>query len=273
MAGAGERVRPPPERGPLGRALLPPEREPLVRRTRRLLAASIDAHIRRPLIGVAAVAGAVAFFLLDTITGPRRPGARELAGMFAPPPLDAFSDLKLVDGRHSRWVLALAFPMRVVLVAAVLSLVLGSRPTARRVAKLALVYLASTAAFAIPFGMAVLFLSGFRSGGPSTLLLIAVHPIVHAALAVLFAPLAARAISGERLRPSLLDPPIWIFAAISTWLWLLVPGRIEAVALSPEGGAIAYAVALTVVLAQSLLLGAMALGSTGSTRRATASEG
>lgn len=217
-------------------------------------------HLRKPVIWITVIAGSVILFLLDLATGPLDPGPHNLGQMFAPAPLDVFGDINFTDLGDIPWMLLIVVALRIAFVAAVIGAMVSVRPSGRGISRLAGVYGVSWLAFGVLFGMAALYVGQLARAAESLgsawavwgILLL--QPLVLMLFVVVISPLSVRALTSQSMRPRLRDGSIWVFAALSVWLWAFVTPRLEALG-SAYGG---YALAFAILAAQSVILGAIA---------------
>jgi hypothetical protein len=235
------------------------------RRTRfPSLQASWSAHIDRPAIPALSVLGScLLFYVIGSVAGDNaRPEI--LARLFALPPLDSYGDLSLVGDRS--WLLIGTLAARAAIVTTVVVLVAGNSLHLRNVGKVALINIGATLSIFIFIALGWIYvaqksnavLSGDASPMLPALLLLQIFGYV--AVCAVFAPMICKAAAAGKVRVSLLDPAIWLLSAASVWIWFFAAKRIEAIAAS--GPAVAFALALFLILIQSLLVGTMAIRTT-----------
>lgn len=236
--------------------------EPNPQRVGAALRASFRMHLDRPLAVAVAVGAAISIFLVDHLT-PGTLGAGQLGRLFAPPPLDSFADLQAAKG--ALLLAPFLIVARSAVLTGVLSILFQARPAFSRFVKVVAIEVAGAASLAL-IGLTGLFYLSAKSAAASVpgagaiaLFLIVLTPALHAAAVALFSPMACRAALGQTVRPCLADAPIWLFAVVSTWLWMFGSRRVEALASAEGGSAIGFALALCMVVAQSVVLAAIAL--------------
>lgn len=241
---------------------MPPERERLVRRTLRLFGTSWRAHLDHPLVVAIVIGGCVLLHTLDELTGRRDPGAGDLSRLFAPPPLDLYSGVRVADG--SPWMLAAMIPARAAFLLAVLTMILGVRPNAVAFLKVTGLKLAELLSFAVVVVTGNLYFAEkaaaiedpSRSLAP--LFLIMAQPVLFVVFTAILAPLVCQSAGRVRMRLVVSNRALWIFAAVSVWMWLFGKGRIDAIAAVPGGEVLGYGLAFGVLILQSVILGAIA---------------
>ncbi|MDQ4148876.1 MAG: hypothetical protein M3164_02615 [Actinomycetota bacterium] len=219
--------------------------------------------MRRRLLIPLLVSGAGTIFGLGALAMNGRPSPDVLARTFAIPPMDTFGDLELTDGPFSPWAAAI-FVARVALVTAALALVLGVRPNRRTFAKVGGVYLLSLLSMAVPV-LAGLGYVNFRQdvvgeGSAVSALLLLAFPLVLVVLATMLAPLAGRVVADQSIALHLRRPLVWGLCALSTLIWLFAVSALK----QPPGEALSagrYVLAFVVIVAQSVIYGAVALAS------------
>ncbi|MBW3590134.1 MAG: hypothetical protein KY429_12045 [Actinobacteria bacterium] len=224
---------------------------------------SLRAHVDRPILLVFVFGLTIAVFILDHLTGSVAPGPRDLAKSFAIPPLDVYSDLRLLRDTGARWAILVALPIRVALMAAYFVVLLQIGPLRNRLIGFAAVYFAGLISFAIPFAMSALYVrqyisttsSGQMTGWPMLLLLL-LGPIVHAVLALIFVQVAVLVLTGQKIRVRFSDGRLWVIALASSWIWFSVAGK--AGDLFKEFPVLSFSIAFAALVAQAVLLGAAA---------------
>ncbi|MGI8426744.1 MAG: hypothetical protein ACR2FO_05950 [Actinomycetota bacterium] len=238
-----------------------------------LLKRSFWIQLKRPQIVALVMAGALVQFLIES-AGSRAPRASELAGMFAPPPVDAFTWLRLFQG--SIWPIQ-AIPvliLRVLIVWLFLSMILARKPSARGLTRAVVVYIAALGAFGVfviagitagPF--LVKALAGVFAGSPkgdfyATGRVLGFGIIYYGVFVPLFiwatvaiSPALAKVVAGKPPKLQLKSLSIWLLVTVSTVVYLTVSIRGQDDRLTPS----AVLGAFLVLLAQSLLFGAIAL--------------
>lgn len=224
-------------------------------------------HLQRPLLLLLVLTGGATLFGLGSLANGRRLGPRVLAGAMALPPMDIFGDLELTDGPRSAWAVAI-FVLRVALVTAALSLVLGVPPRAKTFLKMAGIYLVSGVSISIVVlgGLGYLRL---RTGpqtaltGWGSLALLMLYPVMLILLSATLAQLAARAVANKNMRPVLGKGSIWGIALVSTLIWVFVVPVLESGLKQPAGEAssVGFVLAFVILVTQSVLYGAIAIAS------------
>lgn len=257
--------------GHLSRARVAPStselsRSSLFRDLRELLRLSLRLHLRRPLVPMLAVVTAIVVFAL-ALFGGAHPQPGDLARGFALAPNDVEADWQL-SVRSSAWVAAAVIPVRIAVVTLIVALVVGRRVTGRSLVRVGARYLlAGLSLFAVfPLALAHvrLVLSPSQAAGAvATLALLAVLA-GFAGLSAVWTTAICRAAAGRPTRPLLPPAPVWILAAISTWISVYWPYRLGEIAALPDGAPVGYALGFAAVLAQSVILGGVALATTGS---------
>lgn len=197
----------------------------------------------------------IAFVIVEYIAL-GQPGPRTLARMWAPAPLDVFTDLGLAQFGLIRIVPFIV--MRVAAVIILLSWLLELRPARRAIIYGVAIYAICLGAFLLPLGLSLMYFSARSQGsGGIVLLAVGVAPLLHLALVGILAPAAVRAIRGEGLHFTIETLPLWLLAALSTWAWMFLPSKVAD--LNEISGAMAFALAFVAILLQSVTYGAIAL--------------
>lgn len=255
-------------------AELAPGRASSARRegTVAMLRRAFRLNLQRLSIPALGIGGALLFFAIDAMT-PGPPGPRELARLFAPVPLDAYSTLSAGGG----WLIAVVLILlRSLIVSAFVCRVLGRKLPIAGVINAAAVYLAGAASIILFFFLGQSYLqqkaslSAASGNGLVALIILAAVPLLHMTLAVVLAPMASRAAVGDPLRLRLGDRRIWILAAVATWIWMFGSRRVGAVYSEGEA-AIAFALAFVALFAQCVVLTAIVLRSVAEEETAAAS--
>ena len=239
----------------------------LSHRTFGPLAQSLAMIMKRPVIVLAVIAGGILLFAIGRVTGQQQEGAAELAKAFAPAPLDVYADLGIADSSILGWRMPALFVFRVLLVSLVLSLFLQTELNARRIGKVAGLYVICFISTLIPLGISLAFLNSVGDAdsaieGLTVFATLLATPIVLSILVVTLSPLMALAIDGSRVRPMFRDPSIWLSSVVATWLYLLTSQRIEEAQQLAPASPLPYLSALIVLLMETILVGAIALSAT-----------
>lgn len=206
---------------------------------------------------------AIAIYLLDHLTGVESPDARDLAKSFAFPPLDTYSDLRLLGDHSARWILPIAVALRIAAVWLFLTVFLAVPLTISRFARLAGVYLLAIVSFSIQFGLSAMYVNVFErlvtsgESSPLPLILLFISPVVHGLLALLMIQLAVKALIPDEAEITFKDPVLWLLAGLSTWIWFMLASRANA--LFETFPTVAFGLGFVAVVAQSTLFCAAAL--------------
>jgi hypothetical protein len=225
------------------------------------LKSSWRVHVERPAIPAVSVLGScLLFYVIGSLAGGSgRP--ETLARLFALAPLDSYGDLSVIADRT--WLLPMTIVARAALVTAVVAMVSSVAFRLKNVAKVAVSNLAATASIFIFVATGWLYLTkkseAVLEGEATPILpaLLLLQVLGYVAVCVFFSPLICRAALGQRIRPSMLDPGVWLLCAASAWIWFFAAKRLEQMAVSAP--TIAFAMALVLLLGQSVLLGAVAI--------------
>lgn len=220
-------------------------------------------QLESPVLFIIPVTLAITIFLLDHLTGVESPDARDLAKSFAFPPLDTYSDLRLLGDQSARWILPIAVALRIAAVSLFLTIFLQVPLTVLRFMRLAGVYLLAIVSFSIQFGLSALYVQVFErlvtsgESSPLPLILLFISPVIHGLFAVLMVQLAVKAVLGMEAQVTFRDPVLWLLAGLSTWIWFMLASRANA--LFETFPTVAFGIGFAAVVAQSTLFAAAAL--------------
>jgi len=238
-----------------------------------LLKRSFWIQVKRPQIVFLVMVGALVQFLIES-AGNATPRASDLAGMFAPPPVDSFTWLRLFQGSMSPIQAIPILILRMLIVWLFLSMVLASKPSARSLTRAAGAYISALGAFggfviagitAGPF--LVKALAGVFAGSPEgdpyrTGQVLGFGIIYYGVFVPLFiwatvtiSPLFAKAAGSQAPKPELKSRSIWLLVTFSTIAYLMVSIRGQNNPPTPA----AFLGAFLFLLGQSLIFGAVAL--------------
>ena len=220
-------------------------------------------QLERPVLFIIPVILAITIFLLDHLTGVESPDARDLAKSFAFPPLDTYSDLRLLGDQSARWILPSAVALRIGAVSLFLTILLSVPLTVLRFIRLAGVYLLGIVSFSIQFGLSALYVKVFErlvtsgESSPLPLILLFISPVIHGLFALLMVQLAVKAVLGAEAQITFKDPVLWLLAGLSTWIWFMLASRANA--LFQVFPTVAFGLGFAAVVVQSTLVCAAAL--------------
>lgn len=210
------------------------------------LRASWRRHVELLWLPAFVLAGSVAQFLTAHYLGGADLTPQNLARLFAPPPLDTFSDLRIAG--QSRQLIPLLVATRTVLVTVFVALLTGRRFRLVNLMKVAGLNVLSLATLGLSILLGLAYLA--HQSSPGQLALLISQPLLMILTTRVLAPMICRAAAGLSVRPLLADGRMWLYAFVSVWLWMFTWEK-----------ASIYALSFVIVIAQSVLLGAIALRS------------
>lgn len=211
------------------------------------LRASWRRHVETPSLPLLVIAACVVQLLIGHYLGGAELSPGNLSRLFAPAPLDTFSDLRIAG--QNRILIPLLLVTRAALATAFVVLVAGHRFRFIRLIKVAALNLVSVATLALAITLGIAYVALQSTSGGIALLL--AQPILLLLLTRVLSPVVCRVAAGLPARPLLADARLWFYAAVSVWLWMFTWEK-----------ATVYPLSFMMVIVQSVLLGAIALRST-----------
>lgn len=217
--------------------------------------ASWSLHLQRPWIPALAIFGSLIQLLLASYFGGAVLDPGSLARSFAAPPLDVYSVLRIAG--ESRLIVPALFVLRIGVVTGLVTAIVGRRLRFLNLLKVGALGLGSLLTAGLPIVLGLAYLT-YKTRAVEAGQLTLVQPILLLGQAILLlllvrflSPMVCRAATGMSVRPVLTDGRLWIYSAVSGWLWMFTWQR-----------ATVFALGFVIVFAQSVLLGAIAIRST-----------